>query len=146
MLRLPVVRDSQWQLLECPPASEGNWTPIASWFRLRLTRDSLIVAVNDAPNQSQCHVRLPFADLAGKKWRLQDQLNPASYERNGDDLQSRGLYLDMDPWKASVFSLTKYNQSELDREESVTGLPVKLRLRRRTPLAARRGLQRSPAA
>jgi hypothetical protein len=30
--------------------------------------ECLLVAVNYAPNQSQCHVRLPFADLAGKKW------------------------------------------------------------------------------
>jgi hypothetical protein len=113
VLRLPVVRDGQWQLLECTAGWEGNWTHdcflVFAWQSPE--RDSLIVAVNHAPNQSQCYVRLPFADLAGKKWRLQDQLNPASYERNGDDLQGRGLFLDMDPWKASVFSLTKYNQS-----------------------------------
>ena len=66
-----------------------------------------MVAVNYAPNQSQCHVRLPFADLAGKKWQLQDQLSPASYDWNGDDLQGRGLFLDMAPWQACVFSLVK---------------------------------------
>ena len=33
---------------------------------------------------------LPFADLAGKKWQLQDQLSSASYEWNGDDLQRKG--------------------------------------------------------
>ena len=26
VLRQPVVRDGQWQLLECVPAWEGNWT------------------------------------------------------------------------------------------------------------------------
>ena len=58
-------------------------------FRLARSQaeNALVVAVNYAPNQSQCHVRLPFADLAGKKWQLQDQLSPASYEWNGDDLQ-----------------------------------------------------------
>jgi hypothetical protein len=55
--------------------------------------------------QSQCHVRLPFPDLAGKKWKLQDQLSSASYEWNGDDLAERGLCLDMAPWQASVFDL-----------------------------------------
>jgi len=34
--------------------------------------ERLVVTVNYAPNQSQCHARLPFADLGGKKWRLQD--------------------------------------------------------------------------
>jgi hypothetical protein len=62
--------------------------------------------VNYAPNQSQCHVRLPFANLAGTKWQLQDQLSSARYEWNGDDLQGRGLYLDLAPWQACVFALT----------------------------------------
>ncbi len=56
-----------------------------------------MVAVNDASNQSPCHIRLPFADLTGKKWQLQDQLSPASYERNGDDLRGRELFLDRAP-------------------------------------------------
>ena len=64
--------------------------------------------VNYAANQSQCHVRLPFPNLAGKEWQLCDQLSPASYVWNGDDLQSRGLYLDLSPWQACVFSLVKH--------------------------------------
>jgi len=36
---------------------------------------------------------------------LQDQLSAASYNWNGDDLQGRGLYLDMAPWQACVFAL-----------------------------------------
>ena len=59
------------------------------------------------PHQSQCHAPLPFAGLAGKKWQLQDLLSPASYEWNGDDLQGRGLFLDMSPWQTAVFSLLK---------------------------------------
>ena len=31
----------------------------------------------------------------------------AKYDRQGDDLQARGLYLDEPPWKARIFSLTK---------------------------------------
>ena len=68
--------------------------------------DRLLAAVNYAPNQSQCYVRLPFADLGNSQWRLQDQMNNDAYDREGNDLQSRGLYLDMLPWQASVFSLT----------------------------------------
>jgi hypothetical protein len=66
--------------------------------------------VNYAANQGQCHVRLPFADLAGKKWQLQDQLSPVSYKWKGDDLQGRGLFLNMAPWQACVFSLRSYDR------------------------------------
>jgi hypothetical protein len=47
--------------------------------------ERFVVAVNYAPNQSQCHARLPFADLGEKEWRLQDQFTEASYDWNGDD-------------------------------------------------------------
>ena len=107
ILRQTVVRDGQWQLLECSPAWDGNWTNdcflVFAWRGSN--GESLVVTVNYAPNQSQCHVRIPFADLAGKKWKLQDQLSRASYEWNGDDLFGRGLYLDMAPWQSAVYLL-----------------------------------------
>jgi len=34
-------------------------------------------------------------------------MDDAVYDRDGSELQSRGLYLDMRPWQASVFSLAK---------------------------------------
>jgi hypothetical protein len=52
-------------------------------------------------------VRLPFADIGNSQWQLEDLLGDAIYEREGNDLQARGLYLDEPPWKASVFALTK---------------------------------------
>jgi hypothetical protein len=107
VVRQPAFRDGDWQLLECTPAWEGNWTHdcllVFAWQAG--AGDRFVVAVNYAPNQSQCHARLPFADLGGKKWRLQDQLASAAYDWNGDDLQARGLFMDMAPWQASAFSL-----------------------------------------
>ena len=32
-------------------------------------------------------------------------MGDATYDREGNDLQARGLYLDMPPWQAAVFSL-----------------------------------------
>jgi hypothetical protein len=109
VLRQPAVRDGQWQLLECVPAWEGNWTCdcFLAFAWQGLEGERLLVTVNYAPNQSQCHVRLPFADLGHDQWRLQDQIGMAIYDRNGADLQARGLFLDEPPWKASVFSLAK---------------------------------------
>ncbi len=65
----------------------------------------LLVAVNYAPNRSQCHIRLPFTDLGNSHWRLEDLLGDAQYDRDGNDLQSRGLYLDVPPWHYHVFAL-----------------------------------------
>jgi hypothetical protein len=58
-----------------------------------------------APNQSQCYVRLPFADLGNYSWRLHDLIGDAMYDREGTDPQARGLYLDMYAWQTSIFAL-----------------------------------------
>jgi hypothetical protein len=52
-------------------------------------------------------VRLPFGDLGDRQWRLEDLIGHASYQRDGSDLQARGLYLDEPPWQARVFALTR---------------------------------------
>jgi Alpha amylase, catalytic domain len=109
VLRQSVVRDGQWQLLECIPAWEGNWTSdcfVAFLWHFR-AEERLLVAVNYAANQSQCYVRLPFSELRDKQWRPEDLLSAARYDRNGNDLESRGLYLDMAPWGYHVFKLQK---------------------------------------
>jgi hypothetical protein len=105
VLRQPAFRDGQWQLLDCAPGWDGNWTHdcVVVFCWQSANEDRYVIAVNYAPNQSQCHVRLPFPNLAGKKWRLQDQLAAGDYGWRGDDLIGRGLFLDMTPWQACVF-------------------------------------------
>jgi glycosidase len=108
VLRSPIVRDGRWQLLECRGAWDGNWTSDGfvafAWEGPQDKR--FLVAVNYADNQGQCHVRLPFADLGGKAWRLRDLLGPATYDREGDALEGQGLYLDMTPMGYHAFEVS----------------------------------------
>jgi hypothetical protein len=67
--------------------------------------ERVIACVNYAGHSSQGSVRLPFADLGGRKWRLRDLLGDTAYERDGNELQSRGLYLDVPAWHAHVFEV-----------------------------------------
>ena len=109
VLRQTAMRDGKWQLLECDPSWDGNWTNdcfIAYAWQGPLN-ELFVVATNYATNQSQCHIRLPFAELAGKKWQLQDQLSADVVEWNGDDLLEKGFFLDMVPWQAAVYALVK---------------------------------------
>ncbi len=107
VLRKPQARDGQWRLLECMPAWDGNWTwdcfLAFAWEGAGGGR--LLVAVNYAPNQSQCYVRLPWTDLAGRTMRLKDLMGPAEYDREGDGLLSTGLFLDLPAWGFHVFTL-----------------------------------------
>jgi hypothetical protein len=97
-----------WQLLECSPAWEGNWTwdCFISFAWRAQNQPPLIVVVNYAPNQSQCYLQLPFDQLKDKAVRLRDLMGSAVYERSGDEIRSRGLYLDLPAWGYHVFELS----------------------------------------
>ncbi len=107
-LKDPAFRDGQWQLLECRPAWDGNPTfddfVAFSWTgpgdRRRL------VVVNYSGHQSQCYAAMPWGDLAGRHWYLTDRLGPDAYDRSGDDLAGKGLYLDLPAWGTHVFTVT----------------------------------------
>ena len=109
VLRHDVVRNGQWQLLECVPAWDGNVSNDAfiacAWQKP--DGDRLLVTVNYAPHHSQCYVRLPIGELANRMWRLTDLLGDARYDRDGNELLSQGLYLDVPPWQRAVFALTQ---------------------------------------
>jgi hypothetical protein len=105
----PALRGGDWRLLECKSAWEGNWT----WdcflaFGWQGPADERLVAVvNYAANQSQCYIPLTFPNLGNRQWRLQDLLDDVHYDRDGSELQSRGLFLDMAPWRYHLFRLQK---------------------------------------
>ena len=102
------LRDGHWQSLECVPAWDGNWTwdCFLAFAWQGPAGDRLLVTVNYAPDQSQCYVRLPFTDLFGRSLRFRDLLGSANYDRNGSDIASGGLYLDVPPWGYHVFEVS----------------------------------------
>lgn len=107
VLRKPVVRIGAWQLLECVPAWEGNWTwdCFLAYAWQAAGEEPLLAAVNYAPHQSQCQVRLADLKLADRRWRFQGLLSNAQYDWEGHELKSRGLYLDLAPWRYHIFRL-----------------------------------------
>jgi hypothetical protein len=103
----PAFRDGDWQLLDARPAWAGNGSHSAfivfAWSgKGKLRR---LVVVNYANHQSQCYLSLPWEELKGQTWRLQDRLGTAVYERSGEDLSVRGLYLDLPAWGFHVFAV-----------------------------------------
>jgi hypothetical protein len=109
VVRNTTVRDGEWRLLECAPAWDGNWTSEGlvafAWQR---DDQRLLIAVNYAGNQGQCYVRLPFTDLSGRMVRLSDLMSGARYERDGGDLASAGLYVDLPAWGYHVFEVESF--------------------------------------
>ncbi|RKT22897.1 alpha amylase catalytic subunit [Paraburkholderia sp. RAU2J] len=107
-LRQPVFRDGTWSLIELVPARDGNWTSdcFIAWCWQRDDGERRLVVVNYAGNGSQCYIRIPFVDVIGRTVRLRDLMGSASLDRDGNELATRGLYLDLPPWGYHVFEVT----------------------------------------
>lgn len=107
VLHQPALRDGCWQLLQCRPAWENNWTADSfvafSWTGADRAR--WLVIVNYSDHQSQCYLTMPWDDLAGRGWRLYDRMDAVLFDRNGDELAAQGLYLDMPAWGYHIFTM-----------------------------------------
>ena len=129
------VRDGDWQLLDCRTAWDGNptWQHFLALSWRGAGGNRLLAVVNYGPTQGQCYVTLPFGDLAGRDWQLDDLLSAARYERAGDELCGRGLYLDMPAWGHQVFDVKSVTPS---RPATTTVEPVGVLSRSRNGMPA----------
>jgi hypothetical protein len=109
LVRHPVLRDGAWRLLDCASAWEGNRTcdSFVAFAWEGGDGQRLLAVVNYSASRGQCFVRVPFQGLGGSTFRLQDLLEPISYDRDGTDLATRGLYLDMPAWGYHAFQVTR---------------------------------------
>ena len=78
-------------------------TSLRGFLKIMMSR--VMVSVNYAPHDSQCYVHLPITELARKSVLFRDMLSPAVYERNGSEVQSGGMYLDLPAWGFHVLKV-----------------------------------------
>ena len=83
----------------------GTWDSFLAFAWEGTDGRRALVTVNYSPHDSQCFVRLPFADLADKSARFADLMSSALYDRDGDEILSRGLFLNLPPWGYHVFEV-----------------------------------------
>src|SRR5262249_58341439 len=109
-LKETVFREGDWRLLDCHPAWDGNasWDAFIAFAWTGADNERRLVVVNYSEHQSQCYLLLPWQDLEKKTWRLRDEMSPAAYDRDGHDLLSHGLYLDLGPWAYHVFDVQTF--------------------------------------
>jgi Alpha amylase, catalytic domain len=105
-LKHPETHEGDWKLCACRPAWEGNGTNdqfiVASW---QADERRLLSIVNYGGFRGQCYVTINMSGLAGRNFMLVDLLGPVEYRRSGDELASRGLYLDLPPWGYHLLEL-----------------------------------------
>jgi hypothetical protein len=102
-------REGQWSLCD-----RTGWPDNASFQNLVVwswvhddERYLIVVNLSDSPVQAQVQVRC--AESGGGKWHLIDVLSGATYERDGDEMVSPGLYVELGPWNFHFFQCLRAN-------------------------------------
>jgi hypothetical protein len=98
------LRNGRWQQCE-----RTGWPDNASYQNLiawcwRNTKERHLIIVNFSASAAQALVLLPWDDLRGRKWRIYDIFTQNDYERSGDVMRTRGLYVDLTPWGYHVLT------------------------------------------
>jgi hypothetical protein len=94
-----LFHDGEWRLCDRYGwADNASFHDIMAWS-LRLGVERTLVAVNFADHRSQAVVQLPWSDLRGRIWRLSETLDQKCYLRDGDELATAGLFVDLDGWR-----------------------------------------------
>jgi hypothetical protein len=99
----PIFRDGEWALCERSgwPDNPGYMNLVAwSWIK---DDDRRLIVVNLSDSTVQARVWLSWGDLRGTAWRLADALSDAIYDRDGDEMATDGLYVELGPWGYSFF-------------------------------------------
>ncbi|HPS36871.1 MAG TPA: hypothetical protein PLL75_04000, partial [Candidatus Omnitrophota bacterium] len=99
-----VTHDGTWTLLTTRPAWDKNETyqGIISWLWQQGDQWKLVV-INYSMIRAQAFVKLP--QVLNEKFFIQfrDALTGKAYERAGEELAAKGLYVDLEPWQAHLF-------------------------------------------
>jgi hypothetical protein len=102
------MKEYRWQLLNAngwPDNQTARNLMAWSWSEDTGTRRHLVVVnLSDAPAQGM--VPLGWSDLSGRAWKLVDLLDGTIFDRHGDELSSSGLYVDLQPWRFHLLTMS----------------------------------------
>jgi hypothetical protein len=98
-------RSGQWRLCERSGWPDNqSFSSLLAWCWIK-DNERFLVVINYGGAAAQGLVRVPWDELRGKQWRLNDLLSGESYERSGNDMKDNGLYVDLKPWAYHLFEL-----------------------------------------
>jgi hypothetical protein len=99
------VRRGEWRVLDTRgwPDNPSHRDVVAWSWHEGATRHLIVVNFGDQP--AQARVTLPWPGLNGRSWELTDLLDGRVFDRDGDELATDGLYVDLPPWATHVLAV-----------------------------------------
>jgi hypothetical protein len=108
----PVFRDGKWTLCPCVGWPDNqSYQKLEAWCWTK-DEDRRLIVVNPSNVAVEARVHLPWDDLRGKVWRLEDALSNSTYDRHGTEIQNDGLYVELAAWTGQIFALRDLGPSQ----------------------------------
>jgi len=101
-----VFRNGAWRLCERSGWPDNqSYQSVLSWCWAQNDLRYLVV-IHFGDDTAQARVHVPWDELRGKTWRLDDALSGEAYDRSGDEMRDAGLYVELGPWACHVFRVS----------------------------------------
>ena len=103
----PIFREGRWSLCERTGWPDNlSFQNLVAWSWLK-DEERYLIAVNLSDSALQARIEVPLSDAGanGAAWQLTDQISGVVYEREGNEMISPGLYVELDPWHYHLFQL-----------------------------------------
>ena len=88
-----------------PAAGFPSGTQLLAWSWTDGERRALVI-VNYADASASSMIHLPWDDVAGRAWQLDDLLSGDAFARDGDDVAGNGLFVALEAWGSHLFAWT----------------------------------------
>jgi hypothetical protein len=98
VISCPVFRAGEWSLCErtgwpdnqtCMNLVSWNWST---------GDDRYVIVVNLSASPAQGLIHIPWEDIGSSAWQVSDILSGAAFTRNGLEMATVGLFVDLPPW------------------------------------------------
>ena len=91
--------DGEWKLCDREGwPDNSSWVNVLAWC-WSCEEEKYLIAVNFSDFRSQSLVQVPWQDIGGAQWKLIDVISGEQFDRDGDRMQSPGLYVDLEGWR-----------------------------------------------
>jgi hypothetical protein len=96
-------RNGAWRLCERSGWPDNqSYQNLLAWC-LSGDEERYLIVINFRQEGAQARVHVPWDELRGKDWQLEDVLSGESYERSGSEMRDGGLFVDLGPWECHLF-------------------------------------------
>jgi len=116
-----VFRDGQWSLCQRTGWPDNlSYQNLVAWTWVK-DDDRYLIVINLSDRPVQARVQVQWDNRRGEPWHLLDALSDATFERNGDEMQDPGVYVELGPWNSYFFQCRRMRQGTPFSRAAVNG-------------------------